>query len=53
MASFSAHSLDWRMGHLLLLGSEYTSSPWDGNFKTGWGAAVLVAYADVLAAEAM
>ena len=53
LASFTGHSLDWRMGHLLLMASEYTSSPWDGKFKTGWGLAVLLAYADVLGAEAM
>jgi hypothetical protein len=48
LADFSRHSLDWTMGHLYLLGSEYTSSPWDGKYQGGWGLHVLKCYADVL-----
>jgi len=49
LADFAKHSLDWKPGHLILLGSEYTSTMWDGKYKPYWGLNVLRAYQDALA----
>lgn len=49
LADFSKHSLDWKPGHLILLGSEYTSAMWDGKYKPWWGLGVLRSYQDALA----
>lgn len=48
LSDFAKHSLEWKAGHIILLGSEYTSTMWDGRYKPDWGLRVFRAYKDVL-----
>ncbi len=45
--AFQQHSSSWPPGNIVLLASEYTSTPWDGNLEAYWGKFVLEAYVDV------
>ncbi|MFD0346207.1 hypothetical protein ACFQ0M_09245 [Kitasatospora aburaviensis] len=48
-ARFAADASTWTEDHVWLIGSEYTSSPWDDTLNP-WGQFVLEAYRDVKAA---
>jgi len=50
MALYAQNSSVWTEGHIKLIGSEYTTAPWDDRLSTGWGEFVLEAYRDVKAA---
>jgi len=50
LALYAGNSSTWTPAHIKLLGSEYTSAPFDDKLSTGWGDFVLEAYKDVKAA---
>ncbi|WP_369148401.1 DUF4157 domain-containing protein [Streptomyces sp. R44] len=50
LSVYARHSSAWTEDHVKLLGSEYTSKPWDDNLVPAWGDFVLEAYRDVRAA---
>lgn len=50
MATYAQHSSTWVPDMVKLIGSEYTSTPWDDVLVTGWGDFVLEAYGDVKSA---
>ncbi len=47
LSNYAHHSSGWTDAQILLLGSEYTSSPFDDRIFEGWGRFVLEAYRDV------
>jgi hypothetical protein len=51
MALYAQHSSTWTEDHIKLIGSEYTTKPWDDVCSEGWGEFVLEAYHDVKAAS--
>ncbi|MGW1245223.1 eCIS core domain-containing protein [Streptomyces bobili] len=51
LSAYAGHSSTWTEEHVKLLGSEYTSKPWDDTLSEGWGEFVLEAYRDVRAAK--
>jgi hypothetical protein len=53
MAAYANDASTWTEAHIRLIGSEYTSKPWDDKLVTGWGDIVLEAYRDVKAASVL
>lgn len=51
LSLYGGHSSHWTEQHVGLLGSEYTSEPFDDGLRPGWGEFVREAYRDVLAAH--
>jgi hypothetical protein len=47
MSLYGGHSSTWTEDHVRLIGSEYTSTPWDDVLVEGWGEFVREAYRDV------
>lgn len=45
--AFHDHSSAWPLDNVKVLGSEYTSKPWDGGIEGGWADFVGAAYLDV------
>lgn len=50
MTLYAQNSSAWTEAHIKLIGSEYTTAPWDDRLSEGWGQFVLEAYKDVKAA---
>lgn len=50
LPAYANHSRTWTDAHVRLIGSEYTSAPFDDVLVPGWGEFVLQAYKDVKAA---
>jgi len=50
LTRYAADASTWTDDHVTLIGSEYTSKPWDDVLSLGWGDFVLEAYHDVKAA---
>lgn len=50
LSDYAKHSKHWTHEHVKLIGSEYTSAPFDDKLVHGWGEFVLQAYKDVKAA---
>ena len=48
---YAGHSQTWTEDHIKLIGSEYTSKPFDDTLVKGWGDFVLSAYRDVKTAN--
>lgn len=46
-ALYGRPSEEWPHDNIYVLGSEYTSSPWDDVLRTGWGGFVFEAYVDM------
>lgn len=51
LALYAQPSSTWTMDHIRLLGSEYTSKPFDPGIFPGWGEFVFEAYRDIVAAK--
>jgi hypothetical protein len=51
MKAFANNSANWPDDNIKILGSEYTSTPWDGKIHPIWGEFVYQAYKDVKASK--
>lgn len=51
ITAYAKHSKDWPTNHVRVIGSEYTTLPWDDTLFRSWGALVMDSYTDVKDSE--